>query len=79
LYAAAPADLGLYGRWARVTRGTRSIFVQFIDVIAYKDIPYVRNKGIVIDLGREAFQALGQYQGGRYTVTFDLLWPGDEP
>jgi hypothetical protein len=79
LYAAAPADLGLYGRWARVTRGNRSIFVQFIDVIAYQDISYVRNKGIVIDLGREAFNALGQYQGGRYEVSFDVLWPGDEP
>lgn len=79
LYAAAPADLGLYGRWARVTRGTRSIFVQFIDVIAYKDIPYVRGKGIVIDLGRESFEALDQYRGGRYEVTFELLWPEDEP
>jgi hypothetical protein len=79
LYAAAPADLGLYGRWARVTRGNRSIFVQFIDVIAYKDIPYVRGKGIVIDLGRESFQALGQYNGGRYEVSFDLLWPEDAP
>lgn len=79
LYAAAPADLGLYGRWARVTRGNRSIFVQFIDVINWPDIPYVRSKGIVIDLGQESFQALGQYRGGRYEVSFDVLWPGDEP
>jgi len=79
LYAAAPADLGLYGRWARVTRGNRSIFVQFVDVVAYQDIPYVRNRGIVIDLGQEAFNALGQARGGRYEVTFDVLWPGDEP
>jgi len=79
LYAAAPADLGLYGRWARVTRGNRSIFVQFIDVINWPDIPYVRSKGIVIDLGQEAFNALGQYQGGRYEVSFDVLWPVDQP
>ena len=35
---------------ARVTRGNRSVMVQFIDVIAYGDIPYARSKGIVIDL-----------------------------
>ncbi len=79
LYAAAPADLGLYGRWARVTRGNRSIFVQFIDVIDWKDIPYVRNKGIVIDLGEESYRALGQDNGGRYEVSFDVLWPDQEP
>jgi hypothetical protein len=79
LYAAAPADLGLYGRWARVTKGTRSIYVQFIDVIAYGDVPYVRNKGIVIDLGQEVFDRLAQYRGGRYEVSFDVLWPEDEP
>lgn len=79
LYAAAPADLKLYGRTARVTRGNRSVFVQFIDVIAYGDIPYVRSKGIVIDLGQESFDALGQYSGGRYEVTFDVFWPGEEP
>jgi hypothetical protein len=79
LYAAAPADLHLYGRMARVTRGNRSIFVQFIDVINWPDVPYVRNKGIVIDLGQEAFEALGQYNGGRYEVTFDVFWPGEEP
>ncbi|MDQ6693739.1 MAG: RlpA-like double-psi beta-barrel domain-containing protein [Chloroflexota bacterium] len=79
LYAAAPADLNLYGRWARVTRGNRSIFVQFVDEIASNDVPYVRSKGIVIDLGEESYHALGQDTGGRYDVTFDLLWPGDEP
>ena len=79
LYAAAPADLGLYGRWARVTRGNRSIFVQFIDVINWPDIPYVRNRGIVIDLGEEAYRALGPLDGPRYEVSFDVFWPGDEP
>jgi hypothetical protein len=79
LYAAAPADLGLYGRWARVTRGNRSIFVQFIDVINWPDIPYVRSRGIVIDLGQESFRALGQYSGGRYEVSFDVFWPGEGP
>jgi hypothetical protein len=79
LYAAAPADLHLYGRMARVTRGNRSVFVQFIDVINWPDIPYVRDRGIVIDLSQEAFQALGQYNGGRYEVTFDVFWPGEEP
>jgi hypothetical protein len=79
LYAAAPADLHLYGRWARVTRGNRSIYVQFIDVINWPDIPYVRSKGIVIDLGQEAFEALGQYRGGRYEVSFEVFWPEDEP
>jgi hypothetical protein len=79
LYAAAPADLNLYGRMARVTRGNRSIFVQFIDVINWPDIPYVRSKGIVIDLGQESFEALGQYNGGRYEVSFDVFWPGEEP
>ena len=79
LYAAAPADLHLYGRWARVTRGNRSIFVQFIDVINWPDIPYVRNKGIVIDLGEEAFRALGTTGQGRYEVSFEVLWPDQEP
>ena len=79
LYAAAPADLGLYGRWARVTRGNRSIFVQFIDVINWPDIPYVRSKGIVIDLGQEAYRALGVSKGGRYEVSFDVFWPGEGP
>ena len=79
LYAAAPADLHLYGRMARVTRGNRSVFVQFIDVINWPDIPYVRERGIVIDLGQETFEALGQYNGGRYEVSFDVFWPGEEP
>jgi hypothetical protein len=79
LYAAAPADLGLYGRWARVTKGTRSVYVQFIDVINWPDIPYVRSRGIVIDLGQESFDRLAQYRGGRYEVSFDVFWPEDEP
>jgi hypothetical protein len=79
LYAAAPADLHLYGRWARVTRGNRSIFVQFIDVMNWPDIPYVREKGIVIDLGEEAYRALGVSTGGRYEVSFDVLWPDQQP
>lgn len=79
LYAAAPADLNLYGRWARVTRGNRSIFVQFVDVIDWKDIQYVRDRGIVIDLGEEAFRALGGADGPRYQVSFDVLWPDQEP
>ena len=79
LYAAAPADLSLYGRMARVTRGNRSVMVQFIDVIAYGDIPYVRSKGIVIDLAEEAYRALGTAGNGRYEVKFDVFWPGEEP
>jgi hypothetical protein len=79
LYAAAPADLYLYGREARVTRGSRSVNVQFIDVINWPDIPYVRSNGIVIDLGQETFNALGQYSGGRYEVSFDVFWPDQEP
>ena len=69
----------LYGREARVTRGNRSVYVQFIDVINWPDIPYVRSKGIVIDLGQETFDALGQYNGGRYEVSFDVFWPDQEP
>jgi hypothetical protein len=79
LYAAAPADLYLYGRWAKVTRGNRSVFVQFVDVINWPDIPYVRSRGIVIDLGQEAFRALGNYNGGRYEVSFEVFWPGEGP
>lgn len=79
LYAAAPADLNLYGRMARVSRGNRSVMVQFIDVIAYGDIPYVRNKGIVIDLAEEAYRALGTAGNGRYDVKFEVFWPGEEP
>jgi hypothetical protein len=79
LYAAAPADLGLYGRLARVSRGNRSVMVQFIDVIAYGDIPYVRSKGIVIDLAEEAYRALGTAGNGRYDVKFEVFWPGEEP
>jgi hypothetical protein len=79
LYAAAPADLGLYGRMARVTRGNYSVNVQFVDVIAPADISYVRSKGIVIDLGEEAYRALGPDRGGRYEASFDVFWPGEEP
>jgi hypothetical protein len=79
LYAAAPADLGLYGRWARVTRGNRSVFVQFIDVINWPDIPYVRSRGIVLDLGQEAYRVLGPIDGPRYEVTVEVFWPGEEP
>ncbi|MEO5953852.1 MAG: hypothetical protein ABIQ44_15425, partial [Chloroflexia bacterium] len=79
LYAAAPADLKLYGRMARVTRGNRSVSVQFIDVIANGDIPYVRNKGIVIDLAEEVYRALGTSNASRYEVKFDVFWPGEEP
>jgi hypothetical protein len=79
LYAAAPADLGLYGRMARVTRGNYSVNVQFVDVIADKDIPYVRSRGIVIDLGEEVYRALGPDRGGRYEASFDVFWPGEEP
>jgi hypothetical protein len=79
LYAAAPSDLGLYGRSARVTRGNRSIFVQFVDVIDWPDIPYVRSRGIVIDLGEEAYRALGSSANTRYEVTFNVFWPGEEP
>ncbi len=79
LYAAAPADLKLYGRTARVTRGHRSVFVQFIDEIAAADVPYVRSKGIVIDLGQESYEALGQDNGGRYEVSLDVFWAGEEP
>ena len=62
-----------------MTRGNRSIFVQFIDVINWPDIPYVRSRGIVIDLGEEAYRALGTSSNARYEVSFDVLWPGDEP
>ncbi len=79
LYASAPADLNLYGRMARVTRGNRSVMVQFIDVIANGDIPYVRSKGIVIDLAEEVYRALGTSSASRYDVKFDVFWPGEEP
>jgi hypothetical protein len=79
LYAAAPADLDLYGRWARVTRGSRSVFVQLVDVVDWPDIPYVRSRGIVIDLGEESYRALGTAGNGRYEVGFEVFWPGEEP
>ncbi len=79
LYAAAPADLGLYGRWARVTRGNRSVYVQFVDVINWPDVPRFRQKGIVIDLGEETYKALGTTDGARYEVSFDVFWQGEEP
>lgn len=78
-YAAAPADLKLYGRMARVSRGDRSVVVQFIDVIAYADIPYVRSRGIVIDLAEEVYRALGTTSASRYEVNFDVFWAGEEP
>ena len=53
--------------------------MQFIDVINTPDIPYVRAKGIVIDLGEEAYRALGTATGARYEVSFDVFWPGVEP
>ena len=36
-------------------------------------------KEIVIDLGEEAYRALGPYHGGRYEASFDVFWPGEEP
>ncbi len=79
LYAAMPADLGLYGRWGRVTRGNQSIWVQFVDVIAYKDIAQVRSQGKVIDLGTESFQKFMPLSAGVIRVTVDVAWPGFQP
>ena len=79
LYAAMPADLNLYGRWGRVTRGNKSIWVQFIDVIASQDIAQVRADGKVIDLGTESFQQLAPLGDGVIRVTVDVAWPGFQP
>lgn len=79
LYAAAPADLNLYGRMARVSRGNRSVMVQFIDVVAYQDISYVRRNGIVIDIAEEVYRALGTTNSSRYDVQVEVFWPGEEP
>lgn len=79
LYAAMPADLNLYGRWGRVTRGNKSIWVQFVDVIAYKDIAQVRGDGKVIDLGTQSFAQFAPLSAGVIRVTVDVAWPGFKP
>ncbi|MGI8587552.1 MAG: hypothetical protein ACR2M0_07690 [Chloroflexia bacterium] len=79
LYAAMPADLNLLGRWGRVTRGDKSIWVQFIDVIDWKDIRQVRSEGKVIDLGQESFAQLGSLREGVMRVNVDVAWPGFHP
>jgi hypothetical protein len=78
-YAAMPADLDLVGRWARVSRGSRSIWVQFVDVIDWKDIAQVRADGKVIDLGKESFAALAPLSDGVVRVQVDVAWPGFHP
>jgi hypothetical protein len=79
LYAAMPADLNLYGRWGKVSKGGKSIWVQFIDVIAYKDIAQVRRDGKVIDLGTESFQQFAPLKAGVIKVQVDVAWPGEGP
>jgi hypothetical protein len=79
LYAAMPADLNLYGRWGRVTRGDKNIWVQFVDVIDWKDINQVRGDGKVIDLGTESFQQFAPLSAGVIRVTVDVAWPGFQP
>ena len=79
LYAAMPADLHLYGRWGKVSKNGKSIWVQFIDVIAYKDIAQVRRDGKVIDLGTESFQQFAPLKAGVIKVDVDIAWPGEGP
>jgi hypothetical protein len=74
-----PADLNLYGRWGRVTRGDKSIWVQFVDVIDWKDINQVRADGKVIDMGTESFQQFAPLSAGVIRVTVDVAWPGFQP
>lgn len=79
LYAAMPADLNLYGRWGKVTKGGKSIWVQFVDVINWPDIAQVRADGKVIDLGTESFQQFAPLKAGVIRVTVDVAWPGEGP
>ena len=79
LYAAMPADLHLYGRWGRVTRNGKSIWVQFVDVINWSDIAQVRADGKVIDLGTESFAQLASLQDGVIRVKVEVAWPGFHP
>ena len=79
LYAAMPADLNLYGRWGKVSKGGKTIWVQFVDVINWPDIPQVRADGKVIDLGTESFQQFAPLKAGVIRVTVDVAWPGEGP
>ena len=79
LYAAMPADLHLYGRWGKVTKNGKSIWVQFVDVINWPDIAGVRADGKVIDLGTESFQQFAPLKAGVIRVTVDVAWPGEGP
>jgi hypothetical protein len=79
LYAAMPADLHLYGRWGKVSKNGKSIWVQFIDVVAYKDIIPFRRDGKVIDLGIESFQRFAPLKAGVIKVQVEVAWPGEGP
>ena len=79
LYAAMPADLNLYGRWAQVTKGAKSIWVQLIDVVAPRDISGFRSRGNVIDLGVESFQQFAPLKAGVISVHVDVAWAGQGP
>lgn len=77
MYAAIPEDITeqwhLYGHKVRITYGSKSVDAQLIDVIAYRDIPSVRAKGIVVDLSSQVFARLAPLDVGMLQLSVQVL------
>jgi len=77
MYAAIPEDITeqwhLYGHKVRITYGDKSVDAQLIDVIAYRDIPSVRAKGIVVDLSSQVFAKFAPLSKGMLQLNVQVL------
>lgn len=77
MYAAIPEDTTeqwhLYGHKVRISYGSKSVDAQLIDVIAYRDIPSVRKRGVVVDLSQQAFAQLAPLSNGMLQVNVQVL------
>ncbi len=77
MYAAIPEDITeawhLYGHKVRITYGSKSVDAQLIDVIAYRDIPSVRARGIVVDLSNQVFARLASLDVGMLQLSVQVL------
>ncbi len=77
MYAAIPEDTTeqwhLYGHWVRISYKGNSVDAQLIDVIAYRDIPGVRSRGIVVDLSKQVFAKLAPLEKGMLQLDVQVL------
>jgi hypothetical protein len=77
MYAAIPEDTTeqwhLYGHKVRISYGGKSVDAQLIDVIAYRDIPGVRKRGVVVDLSPQVFDQFAPLSKGMLQVNVQVL------